>query len=266
MEKKTQELRLLNKNHSGLRQLLFGRMTIVLCLLLLNIGIVLIFALRFEQYLMHYISSNAVIGLVMVLYLLGKKMEPAMRSAWIIIVMTDPIFGSILYTFLEWDLGHRLMRRKVRAEKAASGRLVTQDPQVLAELAAAAPGSASLCRFMNQNDAVVYKNTSVEYLPIGEIKLQRLLEELEKAEKYIFLEYFIVGEGTMWGQVLEVLARKAAQGVDVRVMYDGTCEFVLLPKGYPQKMEKLGIRCKVFPPFPSLFPPITISGITGRSR
>ena len=60
------------------------------------------------------------------------------------------------------------------------------------------------------------------------------------------MEYFIVDEGEMWGRVLEILAKKAAEGVDVRVMYDGTCEFSLLPRNYPKKLKALGIRCKVF--------------------
>ena len=71
---------------------------------------------------------------------------------------------------------------------------------------------------------------------------------METAEHYIFLEYFIIDEGLMWGRILEVLARKAASGVDVRVMYDGTCEFSTLPRDYPKRLEALGIRCKVFAP------------------
>ena len=52
----------------------------------------------------------------------------------------------------------------------------------------------------------------------------------------------------MWGSILKILADKAAQGVDVRVMYDGMCEVSLLPHDYPKRMEKLGIKCKPFTP------------------
>ena len=75
-----------------------------------------------------------------------------------------------------------------------------------------------------------------------------MLKELEAARHFIFMEYFIVNEGAMWGRVLEILAKKAAQGVDVRLMYDGSCEFALLPRDYPRRLRKLGIRCKVFSP------------------
>ena len=68
----------------------------------------------------------------------------------------------------------------------------------------------------------MYQNTAMTYFPGGEEKFEELLRQLERAEEYIFVEYFIIDEGLMWGKILEVLARKALQGVDVRVMYDGT--------------------------------------------
>ena len=84
------------------------------------------------------------------------------------------------------------------------------------------------------------------YFNGGEAKFAELLRQLEQAKHYIFVEYFIIDEGLMWGKVLELLARKAAEGVEVRVMYDGTCEFSTLPRDYPKRLEQLGIRCKVF--------------------
>ena len=76
----------------------------------------------------------------------------------------------------------------------------------------------------------------------------QLLQELEQAKEFIFLEYFIVEEGLMWGRILEILARKAKEGVDVRVMYDGTCEFSSLTHDYSKRLQKLGIQAKMFAP------------------
>ena len=117
-------------------------------------------------------------------------------------------------------------------------------------LEADSPGAASLARYLRGRGGgfPVYGNTAVTYFNGGEAKFAELLRQLETAEHYIFLEYFIIDEGLMWGRILEVLARKAASGVDVRVMYDGTCEFSTLPRDYPKRLEALGIRCKVFAP------------------
>ena len=72
---------------------------------------------------------------------------------------------------------------------------------------------------------------------MGENKFDEMLRQLEAAKHFIFMEYFIVSEGLMWGKVLEILAKKAAEGVDVRIMYDGTCEFALLPRDYPKRLN-----------------------------
>jgi cardiolipin synthase len=75
-----------------------------------------------------------------------------------------------------------------------------------------------------------------------------MMKQLEQAEHFIFMEYFIVDEGVMWGKILELLAKKAAEGVEIRFLYDGTCEFSLLPHDYPKRLKKLGIHCKVVLP------------------
>ncbi len=244
-----QELRLLRNGQSGLRQLLFGRMTVVLILLIGQALILMSLFIWFEDYFIHYFGGNAVIAIAMVLYLQNRRMHPAARSSWVIIVMAAPVFGSLLFFFTEFEIGHRLLRRRVNTVIASSRPLLRQDQEVLDTISRENAGAAALCTFAsNASDAVVCSNTTVTYFPLGEKMLETLLNELEMAERFIYLEYFIVAEGTMWGRILEILARKAAQGVDVRLMYDGTCEFTLLPKSYPQMLGKLGIRCKVFSP------------------
>ena len=103
------------------------------------------------------------------------------------------------------------------------------------------------CR--NTQGFPIYADTETHYLTPGERKLETLLAELEKAEKYIFLEYFIVQEGVMWNSILEVLKRKTTQGVTVRLIYDDMGCFLTLPKDYAKQLKKHGIQCAVFNPF-----------------
>jgi cardiolipin synthetase len=98
----------------------------------------------------------------------------------------------------------------------------------------------------------VYENTRTKYLSPGEAFHAALLPELEKAQSYIFLEFFIIEEGIMWDSVLEILKRKVAEGVDVRVIYDDIGCFLRLPKDYPKKLKEAGIRCVVFNKFKPL--------------
>ena len=91
-----------------------------------------------------------------------------------------------------------------------------------------------------------YTNTRTEYFPVGDLAFVRMLEELEKAERYIFLEYFILQEGECWNAILDILERKAAAGVEVRLIYDDFGCMFTLPRTYNDQMAARGIQCRVF--------------------
>lgn len=250
MDNENTGLHLLKKGQSGIRQLILGRMGIVVVLLVLQILILVALFVRFEEYYVHYFGGTAILVVIMVLHLQNRQIDAASRTTWLIIVLAAPVFGSILYLFTRLEIGQKLLKRHLNNVRRQTNGLLAQDEAILRSLRQADPGAASMCSYAAKvSDAVVYQNTAVTYFPTGEKKLERLLLELEKAEKFIYLEYFIISEGVMWGKILDILARKAAQGVDVRVLYDGTCEFFLLPKGYAEKLRRLGIQCKVFSPF-----------------
>ena len=146
-------------------------------------------------------------------------------------------------------MGHRLLKQVMTERQRQSLHQLDQDPKVWSALEQTEPGAAGMARYVRRSGCFpVFGGTAVEYFPPGEAMFHRLLRELEEAKEFIFMEYFILDEGYMWDSILDILRRKAADGVDVRVMYDGTCEFSLLPRHYPRELEKLGIRCQVFAP------------------
>ncbi len=249
MENETLGLRLLKKGQKGIHKMIFGRMGIILLLLVLNIGLLFAFFMRFERFLPHIYGGTALFTVGMVIYLINSRMDPTAKITWLVVIMLLPVFGSLLYLFTCADIGHKAMDRRLKKTYEAAKPLLEGDNAAFAQLMQADPGAAAMTRYVSSiAGAPVCKNTRVSYFPLGEDMLRQMLLELEKAEKSIYLEYFIVDEGIMWGQILEILARKAKQGVDVRVMYDGTCEFLLLPKGYPKRLQALGISCRVFAP------------------
>ena len=160
-----------------------------------------------------------------------------------------PVFGALLYLYTQSNIGHRALKNRLGQLIDQTKDSIPQEERVRENFEQEEPGAAALARYIHRSGCYpVYDRTDVTYFPSGEAKFEELLRQLEEAGEFIFLEYFIVDEGLMWGRVLEVLARKAAEGVDVRVMYDGTCEFSTLPHDYPKRLRALGIRCKVFAP------------------
>ena len=243
-------LRLLKKGQKGIVHAIFSRFGLMLLLMLLQVGVLWSVFRWFGGLLPHYFGGSVAMSAFMVVYILNSEMDNSAKITWMVTIAILPVVGVPLFFYVKSNIGHNALKKRVTHLTEEARGLQPQPLAAAQELAEADPGAASLARYLHGKGGgfSVYRNTEVTYFPGGEAKFEELLRQLEKAEKYIFLEYFIIDEGLMWGKILEVLARKAAEGVDVRVMYDGTCEFTTLPRDYPSRLEKLGIQCRVFSP------------------
>ena len=242
-------IRLIKKGKKGIAHILFSRMGLFLFLMVLQAVFLCSIFFWFEGLWFHAYSGMVVFSLLMVLYLLNSRINPTAKITWLIIMMLMPVFGALLYWYTQRDIGHRALKARFGQIVDMTREAIPQPEGPARALAAEDPGAASLAHYIARSSChPVFDQTEVTYFSLGEEKFEEMLRQLEGAEHFIFLEYFIIDEGLMWGKVLEILAKKAAAGVDVRVMYDGTCEFALLPHKYLKLLRKLGIRCKVFAP------------------
>ena len=243
-------IRLLRKGQKGLIHAIFSRFGLVLVLLVLQFGALFSLMRWFSNLLPHYLGGTLLVTAVMMVYLLNQDMNNSVRIPWLVVTALAPVLGVLLFCYTKEDVGHRVLKKRLLELEGQTRSQLAQDQKASTALDADCPGAASLAQYLRGRGGgfPVYENTQVTYFPSGEAKFAALLPQLESATQYIFLEYFIIDEGLMWGRILEILARKAAQGVDVRVMYDGTCEFSTLPRDYPRRLEALGIQCKVFAP------------------
>lgn len=233
----------------GIISMVFSRFGIVLVLLALQILVLLGLFLKFSQLAPHYYIISAVFYIFMITVIVNSDHDASSKITWLTIMAFLPIFGALLYIYTTVDIGHRVLKKKVTHILKNTNNKITQDKSVIDKAEEICPDVADLNYYLNKSGRFpLYENTDVTYYPIGEKMFQSMLVELDKAKDFIFMEYFIVDDGYMWDNILEVLIKKANEGVDVRVMYDGTCEFALLPRTYPSSLEKLGIHCKVFSP------------------
>ena len=233
----------------GIISMVFSRFGIVLVLLALQILVLLGLFLKFSQLAPHYYIISAVFYIFMIIVIVNSDHDASSKITWLTIMAFLPIFGALLYIYTTVDIGHRVLKKKVTHILKNTKNKITQDKSVIDKAEEICPDVADLNYYLNKSGRFpLYENTDVTYYPIGEKMFQSMLVELDKAKDFIFMEYFIVDDGYMWDNILEVLIKKANEGVDVRIMYDGTCEFALLPRTYPSSLEKLGIHCKVFSP------------------
>ena len=242
-------LLLLKKGQKGLVHALFSRLGLFVLMLLLEVALLVTMFQALGRFLPLFYGGTTIFVVIMVVYLLNTEIDPTAKITWLVFIMLFHVFGAMLFWFTQSEVGHRALKFRIEELIRMSKDTLGQEPSAFDSLHKENPGAASLINYINRNGChPVYDDTQVTYFPNGQAKWEELLRQLEKAEKYVFLEYFIIDEGLMWGKVLELLARKAKEGVDVRVLYDGTNEFTTLPHSYQKQLRDLGIQCKVFSP------------------
>lgn len=243
------ENKAVKKAKKGLLSILFGRTTLILFLVVIQLLIMLGLATILNDYAVYVYGGLTLIGAVIVIYIINERGNPAFNMTWMLLILIFPAFGCLFYIWVKSQLGTRYIGKRLRRLRLDTARYMQQDPGIIESLRESKPSNANLAHYMQyQLGFPTYQNTSAQYFACGEEKFPVLLEELKKAEKFIFLEYFIVEEGYMWGSILDILKEKAAVGVEVRFMYDGMCSISQLPYDYPKQIRKFGIQCKMFSP------------------
>ncbi len=186
------------------------------------------------------------LSIVAALAIIGSRMEPGYKIAWLLLVLPFPVLGGAFFLMVGGGYVPKRTRRRMQGllEKSAAA---LRDDFKAEDLAFLGGDAARQASYLERIAACpTYSNTETRYFSLGDEAFPRMLEQLEKAEHYIFLEYFIIRPGVFWDAVLEVLERKAAQGVDVRVIYDDMGCMFSLPRTYDETLRAKGIRCQVF--------------------
>ncbi len=200
----------------------------------------------YDYYFVLYVLQQ-IAAAILVIYIVNKRGNQSYKLMWIIFILAFPIFGISVY--LLWGGGRVLphLKKKMRECESHYFPYLKNSNEVLNQLKISDSSHYRQANYLNKElDMPLYKNTSVEYLSPGEKFLPRFLEELEKAEKYIFLEFFIVAEGEMWEAVYEILKRKAKQGVDIRLLFDDFGSIKRQHKGFISKLKANGIKVAAF--------------------
>ena len=229
------------------KKLIHNRIFITAILILVQL---IWFIIWFNSLFQHYAILNvlfSVLSVLFVLVIISKDENPAFKIGWLVIMMITPLFGALLYLVSGDKKPSRKLRRVLDKEEERWQKELLQDTEVFEEIKQIEERVSGTCQYHNNLSGYpMYKNTKIFYYPIGEKMYESMLEELEKAEHYIFLEYFIISEGIMWNRILDILTRKAKEGVDVRLIYDDMGCLTLLPFGYAKEMQKRGIQCISF--------------------
>ena len=225
---------------------LVNRVTVTFVLILVELGWMASLYLRLTEYVAWLNGVLTVAGVLIILFLVRKDENPAYTIAWMALIGITPVFGGLMYLFWGNKRPSRRMRRRMAAVDRRHRGLVAQHPDQVGGLP---PRAKALTDYVARYGPwPAWQDTAARYYPSGEEMFPHLLDDLRRAEKFIFLETFIIRPGKMWDAVEAILREKAAAGVDVRVIYDDMGCLTTVPSGFVIRLEQAHIRCIPFNP------------------
>lgn len=225
---------------------LFGRFTITVVIILIQAAWFALLVLRLGDYAEYFDLGFTILAALLVLFVIYRNDTGAYKLGWILLILLVPIFGALMYLFFGSKRPSRRIRLKldpvVEAHKSDLKQVYKTRELQSSRL------QRTVDYIADKGPFPAWDGTTTKYYKLGDDAFPDLLADLEKAEHFIFLEYFIIGQGRMWDTVHEVLARKAKEGVDVRLIYDDVGSMGRVPRGFAGKLEAEGIKTVVFNP------------------
>ena len=189
-------------------------------------------------------------SIVLALFVSSRDMRSTYKTSWIFLILALPLFGIPAYYLFGRPGLTKRTRMKMDVVSSRIRAYSSPSDDVMSALRAEDDSVGQQAQYLTRYAGYpVYREADTQYYCCGEEMYPQFLEDLKTAKSYIFLEYFIAEPGKMLDAIVEILAQKAKEGVDVRFMYDGIGCIQTLPNKYYRYLQEKGIKCACFQPF-----------------
>lgn len=207
----------------------------------------LIWALyRMNAFLLTSYIIFQLIGAVAVVRIVLNRNNPSYKIAWIALILLVPVLGLVFY--LMWGRGSYPQKRKKVLPEIAQMKvpLYRNSKETEKQLERLFPNQERIMRYLCNAGFPIYQETAVTYYDLGDVFFPAIIEDIKKAKKFIFMEFYILSEGDLWQEILAILKQKVAEGVEIRILYDDFGCITCLPKQFDKELNKIGIKTAAF--------------------
>ncbi len=219
------------------------RYIVAILLILVEIASVMTIMALLSIHLPYFWLAELFTQVGCVISIIGRKDNPDYKVPWLFFVMAVPIVGFMCYLMFYSRTLSKQQQKKLK--KVQTMRIQKDNEQVMKRMGDLFARSQSLL-ISRLSASNLYQNTAARYFSSGEAYFSALLEDLKQAKKFIFMEYFIIEQGLFWNSILEILKKKAENGVEVFILYDDIGCMTTLPGNYYKTLKKYGFFCVPF--------------------
>lgn len=229
------------KNISGVL-----RICIIAIAVLAQLNLLALLVINLRAHFIYIYFVVEIVALLEVHVLVDKNRSPSYTIGWVVIILVLPVFGALLY-LLWWRTGsHSRKSEEARKILGKRGQWLKCDAKNLNEIKDSHPYGKRMAEYLENEGFPLFKNTKSKYYALGERQFEDVLVDLEKAQRFIFIETYILSEGELWGKIHSVLKRKAKQGVLIRLLYDDIGSLLSIPENLIKELENDKIYVKAF--------------------
>ena len=226
-----------------------GRLTFVGLSFLIQLGWIILLVLKLNRYSVYITLLSSLLALVLVLKIYGMHINAAFKLPWIMLILVFPVMGACMYLLLGRSGVSSGMKKRFAAIDRELEPLLVPDAQAVSRLRQRDPAIANQSYYIaNTGKFPLYQNTDVTFYAEAADGLEAQKEALRQAKDFIFMEYHAIEDSTSFHSLKAILAQKAAEGVEVRVLYDDVGSVGFINTDFIRRMAASGIQCRVFNP------------------
>ena len=226
----------------------FLKVLLIALLVLMEIVLIALAPLVLKNLTVYFYVVLEFLSIIVILSLVNDNRSPSYKLAWVSIAMLMPVAGHIMYMLWGKPGATKKLEREIMTRMKRGLKYLEENQAILEEFEAKYPDKARMVRYMSNCNFPMYKNNKISYYPMGEEVFQAIFKDIEKAERFVLINFYIVAEGAIWDRLHEILKRKIEQGVEVKFLYDDFGAALRTEKYFKQNLEAEGFEVRVFNP------------------
>lgn len=224
------------------------RLALAALLLMAQIALVFVMTHFLQQRMALAYAALELLAIVTAIRIYSRPGSGSYKFGWILLILALPVVGLILYLLWGGDTQRKRLSLQKLSPEPEPETLLARSRENLTVLRSQHPESGKLAAYLERQGFPLYSNTQAEYLPEGAALLNDMIERMERAEKFIFMEYYIMACGEIWQRMTEVLCRKCAEGVEVKIIFDDFGSMMRMTGDAVSTLRRAGAEVIVFNP------------------
>ena len=226
----------------------FMRFSLIFLLFLVDLAIILVGSYVLNQYTVYLYAFIELLSIIVMIPLISSDRNAAYKLYWLGVALVLPIAGHAMYLFWGRSVINRKAHREIQRAIDKANECQIMNPELITKLSDEDADKGKIAKYLYNQQYPLYENTAVTYFEVGERFFEDVEEKLKLAEKYIFISFFIIADGSIWERYTEILEEKLSQGVKIYIMFDDTGSFMQMSDTSIKELKKKGFHVLIFNP------------------